>query len=142
MSNLDATEAMQQFPDAFADDGDRDRLTPTGLEAYRNLATNWKLSAVDAAALIDVPLSTWRLIETDEWSGILSQDQLTRVSALVGIYLALDGLFAQEYSDRWLVLSNKNPIYGGRSPVEAMIEDGIPCMLETRRYIEAVQLGL
>jgi hypothetical protein len=126
----------------FSDKDDRARLTATALEAYRNLSKNWKLSAEDAAALIAVPISIWGLIERSEWSGILSQDQLTRVSALVGIFMNLQGLFSEEYAHRWVGLPNKGPIFGGRSPVEAMVEDGVPCMIETRRYVEALQLGL
>lgn len=141
-SDVNGSEATQGVPNVFADERDRARLTATALEAYRNLSKNWKLSPEDAAALIAVPLSTWDLIATGEWSGILSQDQLTRVSALVGIFMALNGLFNDEYSRHWAVLPNRGPIFGGRSPVDAMIHDGVPCMVETQRYIEALQLGL
>lgn len=142
MSDVNGSEGTHGMLSAFTDEGDRARLTPTALEAYRNLANIWKLSAEDAAALIAVPSSTWGLIETSEWSGILSQNQLTRVSALVGIFMALKDLFDDEYSRRWAVSPNKGPIFGGRSPVEAMVEEGIPGMVETRRYVEALQLGL
>ncbi len=67
---------------------------------------------------------------------------MTRVSATVGIYKGLKLLFADEMSDRWPKLPNSGPIFHRQSPIEAMIEGGIPVMLEVRRYIDAVRGGL
>ena len=72
----------------------------------------------------------------------LSQDQLTRASAAIGVYKGLHLLFADAMADRWPKLPNRGPIFHRLSPVDAMIEGGIPAMLETRRYIDAVRGGL
>jgi hypothetical protein len=45
-------------------------------------------------------------------------------------------------ADRWPKLANKGPIFRHKSPVQAMIEGGIPVMLETRRHVDAVRGGL
>lgn len=76
------------------------------------------------------------------WEGTLSQDQLTRASVLIGLYKGLHLLFANGLADRWPGLENRAPLFGRRSPVEAMIEGGIPRMLETRQYIDALRGGL
>ena len=126
----------------FAGDGDRRRLTPTALEAVRNLAAAWRLSGGEAAALIGVSPSTWDRIRAGIWGQVLSQDQFTRVSALVGIYKGLHLLFADDMADRWPRLSNAGPLFENRSPIEAMIDGGIPLMLEVRRHVDALRGGL
>jgi hypothetical protein len=77
-----------------------------------------------------------------DWSGTLSQDALTRVSALIGIFKGLRLLFSEPLSDEWVRLPNKGPLYAGRRPLDVMIEGGIPKMLDVRRHIDALRGGL
>jgi uncharacterized protein (DUF2384 family) len=126
----------------FASEEDRERLTATAVKAYRALAARWGLSNAEAAALLGVSLSTWDRIKRGSWDQALSQDQLTRVSALVGVFKGLGLLFADDMADRWPRLANKGPLFERRTPIEAMIEGGIPRMLEVRRYVDAVRGGL
>ena len=135
-------ELPEGIQNAFANEEDRARLSATGIKAFRNLARRWELNDADAAALISVSSTTWDLIQAEQWSGILSQEQLTRVSVLVGIFTSLHELIINNLSDRWLTLPNKGPLFDGLSPVAAMIKRGIPCMLETRSHVEAMQMGL
>ena len=125
----------------FASEPDRKRLTAVALTAFRRLADTWGLTNSAAAALLGVSVSTWERIKRGS-HGILSQDQLTRVSALVGIFKGLHLLFANEMADRWVRLPNKGPLFGHAAPIDAMIEGGIPLMIEVRRYIDAVRGGL
>lgn len=127
---------------SFADAADRRRLTHAGLQAVRNLAECWFLTGDEAAALLGISPSTWDRIRAGSWAQTLSQDQLTRVSALVGIYKALHLLFADDMADRWPRLANGGPLFANRSPIEAMIDGGIPLMLEVRRYVDALRGGL
>jgi hypothetical protein len=64
------------------------------------------------------------------------------VSALIGIYKGLHLLFADSMADRWPRLANKGPLFNRETPIQAMIEGGIPHMIEVRRYIDAVRGGL
>jgi hypothetical protein len=106
------------------------------------MSEQWALTNAEAAALLGVSESTWDRVKRGIWDQALSQDQLTRASAAIGVYKGLHLLFADEMADRWPKLSNSGPIFQRRSPVEAMIEGGIPLMLETRRYVDAVRGGL
>jgi hypothetical protein len=45
-------------------------------------------------------------------------------------------------ADRWPTLKNIGPLFGGNTPVDAMIEGGIPLMIEVRRYVDAMRGGL
>lgn len=126
----------------FSRDEDRKRLTATALKAFRRLAEIWRLSNQEAAALLGVSVTTWERIKRGAWDGQLSQDQLTRVSALVGIYKGLHLLFADDMAERWPRLENRGPLFNRKAPIAAMVEGGIPLMLEARRYIDAVRGGM
>jgi predicted DNA-binding protein (UPF0251 family) len=126
----------------FASETDRARLTPAALEALRGLARAWRLTSQEAAALLGVSLSTWDRIRSGNWGQALSQDQFVRVSALVGLYKGLHLLFADAMADRWVRLRNSGPLFGNRTPVEAMHDDGIPGMIEIRRHVDALRGGL
>lgn len=129
-------------PQTFSQDADRERLTSVALTAFRTLSERWHLTAVDSAALVAVSPKTWERMRKPEWKTTLNQDQLTRISAMVGILKGLRLLFADELADQWPKLQNKGPLFGGRTPVESMVEGGIPRMLEVRRHVDALRGGL
>ena len=126
----------------FADESDRKRLTPAALAGMRNLAAEWRLTGRQMADLLATSPSTWDRIASETWDRTLNQDQLTRVSALIGIFKGLHLLFADGMADRWPRLPNSGPLFNGRSPIDAMINGGIPIMLDVRRYVDALRGGL
>ncbi|WFU62501.1 antitoxin Xre-like helix-turn-helix domain-containing protein [Bradyrhizobium brasilense] len=128
-------------PQTFAAEPDRDRLSSVALKAFVAVAQHWELSNQQAAMLLGVSGSSWDRIKKGSRPS-LNQDQLTRVSALVGAYKGLHLLFADQMADRWPRLQNRGPLFDGRTPIDAMIEGGIPLMLDVRRYIDAVRGGL
>ena len=126
----------------FAADGDRGRLTGAAVKAVLRLADAWGTSNAEGAALLGVSQSTWDRMKAGTWEGTLSQDQLTRASALIGLFKGLHLLFANDLADRWPKLENRAPVFDRLSPVDAMIRVGIPRMLEARQYIDALRGGL
>ena len=131
------TEQSGIFPDA-----DRARLSKVALKAFRRLTEQWGVTGQEAAALLGVSVSTWERLKPEGRDKPLSQDQMTRISALVGIYKGLHLLFADGMADRWPRLENRGPLFARQSPIASMIERGIPQMLEVRRYVDAVRGGL
>ena len=130
-------------PPNLADLATRARLTPAAVAGIARLAEIWHLTATETCALLgDVSDRTWFRMKKGEWSGTLSQDTLTRISALIGIFKGLRLLFSDPLSDEWVRLPNKGPLYHGRRPIDAMIEGGIPKMLVVRRHIDALRGGL
>jgi uncharacterized protein (DUF2384 family) len=130
------------FPQTFAEESDRERLTPTAIRAMKRVAEHWSLKGQEASALLGVSPSTWDRMSTGRWDSSLSQDQLTRVSAIVGVFKGLHLLFADGMADRWVRLRNKGPLFENHSPIEVMIEGGIPMMLDVRRHVDALRGGL
>ena len=137
-------EAEQRSPRAnLADSAERVRLTPAAVDGVIRLAEIWHLSGAEICALLgDVSARTWFRMKKGAWSGALSQDSLTRISALVGIFKGLRLLFSTPLCDQWVSLPNQGPLYAGRRPLDAMIEGGIPKMLEVRRHLDALRGGL
>lgn len=135
--------APPSAPPNLADSATRERLTPAAVSGAAHLAEIWRLTSAEVCALLgDVSERTWFRMKKGEWVGTLSQDTLTRISALIGIFKGLRLLFSEPLSDEWVRLPNKGLLYGGRRPLDAMIEGGIPKMLEVRRHIDALRGGL
>ena len=126
----------------FAMEDDRRRLTAAAIKAVLRLVAAWDGSNAEGAALLGVSESTWDRMKAGRWDGVLSQDQLTRASALIGIFKGLHLLFADGMADRWPRLANRGPVFDRMSPIQAMIQGGIPRMLETRLYVDALRGGL
>lgn len=126
----------------FSLEDDRRRFTAAAAKAVIRLSDRWSVSNGEAASLMGVSESTWDRMKAAKWQGILSQDQLTRASALIGIFKGLHLLFADSMADRWPKLPNRGPVFDRKSPVDAMIEGGIPRMIETRQHIDALRGGV
>jgi hypothetical protein len=136
------SQAQWSVPQTFAEPADRQRLTPAALEAFRNLAATWRFTGDEVTSLLAVSPSTWDRIKAGAWRQALSQDQLTRVSALIGIFNGLHLLFADDMADRWPRRRNSGPLFGNLTPIEAMEQGGIPRMIEVRRHVDALGGGL
>jgi hypothetical protein len=126
----------------FSSEADRRRLTGAAVKAVLRLVDAWGGNNAEGAALLGVSESTWDRMKGGKWDGTLCQDQLTRASALIGVFKGLHLLFADGMADRWPSLVNRGPIFDRKTPIQAMIEGGIPRMIETRQYIDALRGGL
>ncbi|HEY0790922.1 MAG TPA: antitoxin Xre-like helix-turn-helix domain-containing protein [Chthoniobacterales bacterium] len=127
----------------LADAATRERLTLAAVQAVVRLADLWQLNTAEVCALLgDVSPRTWFRIKAGGWSGALSQDTLTRISALVGIFKGLRILFSEPLADEWVRLPNTGRLYGGQRPIDAMVAGGIPKMLEVRRHVDAMRGGM
>jgi len=130
-------------PPNLADPAARASLTPAAIDGIVRLAGYWRLTGSETCALLgDMSARTWFRIKKGEGSKALSQDTLTRISALVGIFKGLRPLFSLPLADQWVRLPNKGPLFGGRPPLERMIEGGIPTMLDVRRHVDALRGGV
>jgi uncharacterized protein (DUF2384 family) len=121
---------------------DRAEVDAVAVKALIRLAAAWHIGNAEAAELAGVSTRTFERIKAGTWSGHLSKDQLQRVSALVGLYKGLHLYFSDDLADEWPTLGNAGPLFGGRRPVDAMIEGGVPAMVEVRDYVDALRGGV
>ena len=141
-----ATPAHPDFSVAIpnlADAPTRARLSPAAVSAMVRLVDVWRLTGAEACTLLgDVSERTWFRMKKGDWNGALSQDTLTRISALVGIFKGLHLLFSLPLADEWVRLPNKSSLYHGHRPLDVMFEGGIPAMLDVLRHVDAMRGGL
>lgn len=130
---FDATPDLSQFTV-------RERLSQSAMDGLLAIASKWRLPAEKIGELLGgVPRSTLYRLKTA--AGVLTQDQLTRISCLVGIYKALHILLPTEDADRWMTQPNDNPLFGGRPPLDYAIRNGIPGLQQIRNLLDAARGG-
>jgi hypothetical protein len=131
------------FAPDLSDAGERRRLTPGGLRTFLNIAEKWNLTEVQARGLLGgVASSTFHAWKTKPKGRQLDQDTLTRISLAIGIYKALNIYFNKPLADRWISLGNRGPMFAGSSPLEYMLRNGLPGMVDVRRMLDAWRGGI
>jgi uncharacterized protein (DUF2384 family) len=75
-------------------------------------------------------------------AGTLRQDELTRISYVVGIYQALHVFLPQELADQWVTQPNDNFLFRGQTPLDYMVRAGIPGLQQVRTLVGGAQGAL
>lgn len=126
----------------LSDKDERERLSPAALRGFFQLIERWQVRDEDARALLG-GISNGPFYELKKKpERTLDSDKLLRVSLLLGIFKALHILYSDELADRWVQLANKNPLFEGRTPLELMLQGGIPAMQTVRKLLDARRGGL
>lgn len=121
---------------------ERGRLSASALKAFVNIAGKWGLNEAQSRGLLGgVASSTFHAWKTNPKSKKLDQDTLMRISLVIGIYKALHIYFGDPWADRWVVLGNRGPLFGGGTPLDYMLRQGQPGMVEVRRMLDAWRGG-
>jgi len=121
---------------------ERDRLSPSAVKGFLNIMARWGVRDVDAKALLGgVSNGRFYAMKKAPDAAVLDQDELQRVSFLVGVFKALNILFGDELADAWIQLPNQNRIFGGASPLAYMIRGGLPAFQTVRRLLDARRGG-
>lgn len=119
----------------------QDTRKSVALKAYAALADEWGLPIAEAAALADMSDSTWKRAKKPGFAGELTQDQMLRLSAVIGIYKALKLYFDGPLVTAWVTRPNLGPLFVGQRPVDAMIAGGLPMILTVRSYLDSLRGG-
>ena len=128
---------------AKPEDFDPDQIKRVAIKATARLLDAWGIEVDPAGRLAGARSTrTWQRMKGENWPGELSQDQLTRMSALIGLYQGLHVYFGIELADDWVKLKNDGPLFGGTTPLDFMLEGGIPAIIRVRDYIDALRGGL
>ena len=126
---------------ALATRAERGRLSAPGLKAFFAMMRAWQVRDEDARALLG-GVSNGPFYEMKRHPGrTLDTDRLMRISYLLGIYKALHILHADALADEWVQLPNRNPIFGGETPLAYMLRGGLPAMQTVRRLLDARRAG-
>jgi len=120
----------------------REQLSGTAIKAFIKIAVQWGLTESQARGLLGgIASSTFHAWKTEPKKQKLTQDALLRISLVIGIYKALHIYFGEEWADRWVTLGNRGPMFAGSAPIDYMIRQGQPGMLQVRRMLDAWRSG-
>jgi hypothetical protein len=119
----------------------RTRLSPAAVKGLFRIARHWKLRDSDTRALLGGISNGSFYALKNRPAKTLDEDQLTRISLLVGIFKALNILYGQTLADAWIALPNTNPMFGGDSPLNYAKKGGIPAFLRVRQLLDARRGG-
>jgi uncharacterized protein (DUF2384 family) len=114
----------------------RERLSQSAIDGFFAIIDKWQLPLERAGELLGgVPRST--VYKLKSAAGTLRQDELTRISYIVGIYKALHILLPDELADRWITQPNDNLLFRGQPPIDYMIRSGIPGLQQVRSLLDS-----
>ena len=131
---------LRKLPD-LTDPATRKRLSPAAIEAFFRIVETWDLKNEDAMVLLG-GLSNGRYYELKRSrKGVLTQDELTRVSLLIGIFKSLNVLFSRKLANQWISRPNSNPMFNGAPPLAVLIQGGVPGMMGVRRLLDSRRGG-
>lgn len=118
----------------------RERLSQSAMDGLFAISDRWRLPAEKVGDLLGgMPRSTLYRMKTA--AGTLRQDELTRISYIVGIYTALHLLLPAEQADLWMTRPNDNFLFGGQAPLDFAVRNGIPGLQQIRSLLDAARGG-
>jgi uncharacterized protein (DUF2384 family) len=119
----------------------QERLSPTALAAFFKIMDAWQLKDESARQLLGgVSNGVFYQLKRDH-EKFLDQDELTRISLLVGVFKALNILYSRKLADDWVRRPNTNPMFKGEAPLAYMIRGGVPALIRVRQLLDARRGG-
>lgn len=118
----------------------RERLSQSAVDGFFAILDKWVVPVEKAGDLLGgMPRSSVYKLKTA--AGTLRQDELTRISYIVGIYKALHILLPDGLADQWVTQPNDNILFGGQTPLNYMVKAGIPGLHQVRSLLDAARGG-
>jgi hypothetical protein len=134
---LDAGFTLPGKPADLSDRKVQLRLSAAARKAFLKLLKHWSLKDEEGRQLLG-GISSGSFYEFKRGAAkTMNQDQLTRVSLLLGIFKSLAILFPAALATAWPTRENENPLFGGTTPVSFMVTGGIPAMIFVRQLLDA-----
>ena len=112
-------------------------MSGPALRTFFNIAHAWQLNTTEERALLGWPASsTFHKYKSGDY-GTLAFDVLTRLSLVLGIYKSLQVLYPDPpLADRWVRLPNSHPLFGGRAPIEFIVDGDVDALFQVRRVLD------
>lgn len=113
----------------------RKRLSQPACDGFFVIMDRWQVPIERAGELLGgMPRS--KVYKLKSATGTLRQDELTRISYIVGIYKALQIILPDEQADRWITQPNDNGLFRGKAPIDYMVRSGIPGLQHVRNLLD------
>ncbi len=117
----------------------RTKVSPASLRVVFQIFNRWNVDTPSAHILLGDPTRSTFSAWEKGMGPTLSEDGLTRVSYILGIYEALQRLFglAREQADLWISQPNPAMLFSGKRPIDIMVAGGLPGLHAVRGYLES-----
>lgn len=110
------------------------------LRGFFGIAEAWGLGTADQITLLGKPSRSGFFAWKKDPAVALSADTLERISYLLGIWKALRILIPDERQAlSWIKKPNLHPLFGGKPPLERMLQGRILDLADVRRMLDARQ---
>ena len=127
---IDCAPVLHDFGDELV----RRHLGPAAWKGFCRIMAAWQVPAEESRQL----LALQPAIRVDELNPPeLNEEQLFRMSYLIGIYKALHILHSDKLADEWVKLPNTNAMFAGQPPLIYMILGGVRAMHNVRKLLDA-----
>jgi hypothetical protein len=134
-----ALKPVDTTPQAFRADPITQEEGEAMFRAVLNLFGKWSVTDDQAAALLDMPVRTYRRWKA-EGPGRLSRDGRARLSNLMGIHKALRMIFNEaQRGYAWVRAANQG--FAGASALDVMLGGELTDIMRVRRYLDAERGG-
>lgn len=121
----------------------RSDLSALAFRTFLGVADRWGLPVKDRLALLGIAKSTYTVwlkrLETDDLRDV-DGDKLDRMAYVMGIYELAGGIFPDGVA--WITRANQAPVFGGRRPLDRMLNGRMEDLLETLAYLKTASMGL
>ncbi len=134
---------VRLLPPDLADPDTVARLSAEAVRIVDAIGHDWGLTVEQRCTLMGgINQSTYgrRLKNPD--SVRLGIDELSRASYVTGIYRALRTLYPPELADRWMHIANRNPLFGGSTPLAYAERGGIVALADIRALLDGFRGGI
>lgn len=143
----DEQPRFQTIDPAAFDSANRRRLSGPGLRTFLTIADLWGLTEHQRRLLLGLPSRStyhaWTRAVREHRAITLDLDVLIRISAVLGIHQALQGLHDTERDGvGWLTSANDAAVFAGQSPLAVMTAGTQDALLTVRRFLDAARGGL
>ena len=112
-----------------------------GFKAVFAIFDKWGLSIDQGRAILDMPRSTYMTVKKDPESGErqLTNDRLSRMSYVLGIYKALRIFFSgSPQADGWVKRPNEGRGFDGKPAIDKMTSGRMDDLRYVREYLEGM----
>lgn len=125
----------------------RRRLSAPGLRTFLAIADLWGLSEEQRRLILGLPprstYQSWVKSVREHREILLDVDVLTRISAILGIHQALGILHRTEPEGlAWLRGPHNAIVFGGRRPLDLVVDGSQDALLTVRRFLDGARGGL
>lgn len=115
----------------------QERYSRAARAAFFKIVEAWRVRDEDARQLLGgVSNGVYYQLKSGQ-EKTLNQDELTRISLLVGIFKALNILYSRKLADAWMSLPNSNAMFSGDTPLTYLIRGGVPAFIRVRQLLDA-----